>query len=158
MKEYLFSVLGASLVAVAVIHILPDGAKSAKQLRLLVSLALVCAVAAPISGLTVDGISEFFSSVTESGRVNVDAEEKYYSSLTEMSAAELELLLQARISSELSLNARDLAVTVEAEEREGVFCPTRVAVGLSGAAVFADPYAIEELVESLVDCDCDTYY
>lgn len=158
MKEYLFSVLGASLVAVAVIHILPDGAKSAKQLRLLVSLALLCTVAAPISGLTVDGVAEFFSSVTESGRVNVGAEEKYYSALTKTSATELESLLQSRISSELSLSKEDLAVTVEAEERDGVFCPTRVAVGLSGAAIFADPYAIEELVESLVGCDCDTYY
>ena len=158
MKEYLFSVLGASLAAVAVIHLLPDGAKSAKQLRLLVSLALLCTVAAPLSSLTVDGVSDFFSSITESGRVDTGAEEKYYSALTELSSAELESLLRTRISSELSLNAHDLTVTVEAEERDGVFCPTRVAVGLSGAAIFADPYEIEELVESLVGCDCDTYY
>ncbi|MBQ8388023.1 MAG: hypothetical protein IJX46_03775 [Clostridia bacterium] len=158
MKEYLFSVLGASLATVAVIHLLPDGAKSTKQLKLLVSLALLCTVAAPLSGLTVDGVSDFFSSITESGRVDTDAEEKYYSALTELSSAELESLLRTRISSELSLNAHDLTVTVEAEERDGVFYPTRVAVGLSGAAIFADPYEIEELVESLVGCDCDTYY
>lgn len=158
MKEYLFSVLGASLAAVAVIHLLPEGAKSTKQLRLLVSLTLLCTVAAPLGDFTVDGVAEFFSSVTESGRIDTDAEEKYYAALTEMSAAELESVLRSRISSELALSERDLTVTVEAEERDGVFCPTRVAVGLSGTAVFADPYAIEELVESLVGCHCDTYY
>lgn len=158
MKEYIFSVLGASLAAAAVIRLLPDNAKSAKQLRLLASLAIVCTVAAPLGGLTVDGVADFFSSITESVRTETDAEEKYYAALIKMSTAELESVLRARISSELSLSEDDLTVTVEAEEREGVFYPTRVAVGLSGAAVLANPYRIEELVESLVGCDCDTYY
>jgi hypothetical protein len=157
-REYLFSVLGAALSSSVILLLLPERAASGKFMKLLVSLAVICTVAAPITLATEGTVGDFFFSFTEGVRGDSSAEEKYYDILTNLGEAELERLLTERISEDLSLKAGDISVKVEADEADGVFCPTRVTVGISGMAVFTDPREIEELVEGLVGCDCDTYY
>lgn len=157
MREYLFSVMGAAFVSSLILLILPDSAKGKKQVGTIISLAIICTVASPLSGLSFDGLGEIFSSVND-GAGATDAEDIYYGQLTELGCRELERLLGERISDAFSLSPGEFSVTVEAQEKEGQFVPTRVAVGLYGMAVFADPYAIEDFVSSLAGCDCDTYY
>ena len=157
MREYLFSVIGASFAASLIMLILPDRAKGKKQLGVIISLSLICTVTSPLAGLSLDGLGDIISSLTDGADVS-DAEGIYYAQLTKLGCEELEGLLTERISNAFSLSPDHIDVTVEAEEREGQFVPVRVAVGLYGMAIFTDPYALEDFVSSLVGCDCDTYY
>lgn len=157
MREYLFSVIGASFAASLILLVLPDKAKGKKGVCAIISLSVICAVASPISGLSLDGLGDIISSVTDGADAS-DAEDIYYTQLIKLGCKELEGLLTERITNAFSLSPEDVDVTVEAEEREGQFVPVRVAVGLRGMAIFADPYDLEDFVSSLVGCDCDTYY
>ena len=158
MREYIFTVLGAALVAGAVMLILPQNAKCARQVKLIVSLCVTCAVSAPLAALAGADVTDFLGSLTFGAYGESGAEEIYYGVLTELGASELEELLTARICENFGLRQVDLNVTVEACGDGGSFRPTRVAVGLSGAAVLTDPYEIEEYVTSLVGCTCETYW
>ncbi len=158
MKEYIFSVIGAALVAGVVSLLLPEGSGNSRVVRMLAALCVLCALAAPLSGKACDGdltgiFEDILNTVPEDG-----AEDKYYEILTGIGRAELEKKLSELICREFSANESDITVTVEAVEADGVFAVRRVRVGLRAAAIFLDPYELEDFVEGLVGADCDTYY
>ena len=49
MKEYICGIVGAALVVSVALLVLPDDA-SAREVRLLGTLALICVIAAPLAG------------------------------------------------------------------------------------------------------------
>ena len=159
MREYIFSIIGASVITAVITLFLPEGGDVSKHVKLLASLAVLCMIAAPVTELSgLWDIGGFFDSLTNVETGDSEAENKYYDVLTEMGSAELEKKLSELVCEKFSIDTKDIKIDVEASEREGVFCVDRVAVGLFGAAVLKSPYEIEEYISSLVGCDCDTYY
>lgn len=157
MKEYIFSLIGASIICALIGLFLPPSGVS-KYVRLLCSFCVLCVIAAPISGVFCGGIEDIFYIPIYENDAQKDAQDKYYHVLTELSERELCLRLTELICKEFSISAENIEVSAEAVERDGVFSAERICVGLFGAAVLADPYDIEAFVESLVGCDCDVYY
>ena len=156
MREYIFSIIGASLIAAVITLFLPEGREISKYVKLLVSLAVICVIANPFGNSSGKlEISEFFSSLIP--EQSVGGEEKYYGVLTDIGERELEKKLQTLICEKFSISADDIEITVEAHEENGVLTLDRVAVGLYRAAVLKNPYEIEEYVSELVGCDCETY-
>ena len=82
MTEYIFSIIGASVICAVIILFLPDGELS-KYVRLLASLALLCTIALPaMDFFRADSLNGFFDSLTEGVENSSLAEEKYYGVLT----------------------------------------------------------------------------
>ena len=158
MKEYIFSVIGAAIVTAVIVLFLPDGELS-KYVRLLASLALVCAIALPSADIfgqnRIDG---FFSSLIPETENVLSAEKEYYDSLTKLTAGELEAELSHRVCKKFGIAEENIELTVIAEEKDGVFCINSVKIGLFGTAVIKNPYDIEAYVEELTAADCDIYY
>ena len=158
MREYIFSIIGASLIAAVITLFLPEGKDISKYVKLLVSLAVICVIVNPFEnasgGLT---ISEWFSALIPNVEESA-AQDKYYGVLTDIGERELEKRLEDLICEKFSIGADDIEITVEAHEENGTLTLDRVAVGLYRAAVLKDPYEIEEYVSELVGCACETYY
>lgn len=158
MKEYMFSLIGASLIAGIVSLFLPEGSANSRVVKMLAALCVISALAVPLSGASCDGnVSGIFDSILESTS-DLGAEDKYYGILTELGRDELEKKLTELICEKFSVDENNISVSVEALADGGEFSVRRVAIGLRGVAVFCDPYDIEEFVTSLVGVDCDTYY
>lgn len=158
MKEYIFSVIGAAIVTAVIVLFLPDGELS-KYVRLLASLALVCAIALPSADIfgqnRIDG---FFSSLIPETENGLSAEKEYYDSLTKLTAGELEAELSRRVCKKFGIAEENIELTVIAAEKDGVFCINSVKIGLFGTAVIKNPYDIEAYVQDLTAADCDIYY
>ena len=158
MKEYIFSLIGASLIAGIVSLFLPEGSSNSKAVKMLAALCVISVLAAPLSGASCDGdLSGIFDPILES-TPQLGAEDEYYGILTELGQKELEKKLTELICENFSIDENNISVSVEALADGGEFSVRRVAIGLHGAAVFCNPYDIEEFVTSLVGVDCDTYY
>lgn len=158
MKEYIFSIIGAAIVTAVIVLFLPDGELS-KYVRLLASLALVCAIALPSADIIgQNGIDDFLSSLMPDTEGGLDAKKEYYESLTKLTSAELEAELSRRVCKKFGIAEENLELTVIAAEKDGVFCINSVKIGLFGAAVIKNPYDIEAYVQDLTAADCDIYY
>jgi hypothetical protein len=157
-REYIFSVIGAALIVTAVSLFLPEGGIS-KYVRLLASFCALCTIVSPAFGLA-SGLDIFslVDLITEDDSAMLDAEKKYYDILTELQKEELEIALSELVCEKFGIKKDDIKINVDAREKDGVFCAERVRVGLFFGAVIKNPYDIENYVESLVGCDCDTYY
>lgn len=157
MREYIFSIIGASVIAAVVTLFLPEGKEISKYVKLLVSLAVICVIVNPFGNSAGRlEISEWFSSLIP--EQSEDGEEKYYGVLTEIGERELEKKLCALVCEKFSIAEGDIEITAEAHEENGVLTLDRIAVGLYRAAVLKDPYEIEAYVSELVGCACETYY
>ncbi len=147
------------MISAVIMLFLPDGSESSKYVKLLASLSVLCAIAAPLGSFSLgNGAEGIFDQLLEGVGDDHGAEEKYYGVLVGIGSEELEKKLCELVCDKFLIEKENIKIDVEASEKEGVFCVDRVTVGLSGAAVFKDPYDIEEYIGSLVGCDCDTYY
>ena len=82
MREYIFSIIGAALIAAVITLFLPDGKDISKYVKLLVSLAVICVIVNPFGNLSGKvELSDFFSSLIPENAMG-GAEEKYYGVLT----------------------------------------------------------------------------
>ena len=158
MKEYLLTVIAASL-AVSVVGILsPSGEKGgiSKHVGLVSALVLVCVVISPVKSVleTLRGWSEgdvpIYGEMSEEDYLDLintqnDAASKKY--FTQM--------LTERLQTQFALKDGTVRCSVQWQTREGEASPTHVTVLLSGNAIWKDPHEIESYVTALLDCPCD---
>ena len=158
MKEYLLTVVAASL-AVSVIGILsPAGEKGGlgKHVGLVSALILVCLIASPIKGALemlrgwADGEIPVLDElpVIDYGELSVaenDAASKRY----------FTNVLTERIASQFSLDSETVRCAVQWQTRKEQAYPTHVTVILSGRSILQNPHEIEAYVSALLDCTCD---
>lgn len=158
MSNYLIGVVSA-IVAGAVAELLPpeeEGEKGGgRALKLVVSLLILCVVALPLLDVLVDGglparINAIFDELdaAESNALDQYATQTLaYIRSASADAAEEEIA--ALLAERFGLPVDRCRVEVTLGEGEEGITLAGVKVYLSGSAIFADPYAIEEYLTAL---------
>lgn len=156
MKEYICGVVGSAMVISILMLMLPDSA-SEKELRLLGAVALICVIAAPLAGAA-GRVRGFF----ESGIGEVTAAESaggvsdgLIAALEEQSADEIGAALRDKICGRFGLDEADVTVRPQVAVKDGAVTLERVFVIFTGRAMWQDPHAVKEYVESVAGVPCE---
>lgn len=162
-REYLLTVVLTAFVCGLAELLLPDGEEgSGRAFGLLASLLVLCVIIAPISRLTADGMDEIksYADAFFDGLSGEIPDESTYRTqlmacILSSGEADAERAVSQQIAHRFALSADELQVRLawSAEDAETVRL-SGVTVLLSGAAVFADPYAIEDYLEMLFGVEC----
>ena len=157
MKDYLFSLLGASL-CIALISLLSPNGSSAKYVRLLSALFLICVLISPMHGL-IDGIRDLANGelrLPEWGDTDSsDAEQELQSTLDNASKSYFLQSLTQMLEREFSISPGELRCSAVWTAVAGdQIKPSRIHVLLSGSAIWKDPKKIELFINELLGCEC----
>ena len=144
-----------------IIRILAPEGETKKYINLLAGLCAVCVVIAPfgsvIKALTAkDG--GFFDGVLDKASGQSDYESVYFENIKKHGAESLEEGLEKLISEKFGIKRENFSVSALMTYSGNLLEVERVAVYLKPAAVFADPHAIKDYINSLFDCPCDIIY
>lgn len=155
MKEYVLSLLCASVV-IALVGILAPNA-TASQLKLVASLFFICVLAAPIPRF-LESIPDLMQELT--GAVEKDDLEENYreqtnAALESASKTYLAQTLTSFLEQRFSIPVGEVRCTILWEKDESV-SPEKVTVILSGSAIWKNPNDIEAAVRELLGCECVT--
>ena len=160
MKSYLLGVLAASILAILVTQISPDGERGgiAKHIRLITSLFLICTLLSPIQAL-IQGLPNLINGIrlpdiTDSAE-QPNYQEQLDEALRQASKDYFTDMLAQTLCADLSLSQEDLRCHVSWDADCSELTPTRVTVMLSGRAIWKDPAQIRSLVSTLIGCPCD---
>lgn len=160
-KNYLLTVIGASLLAALIGILAPkgEGEGLSKHLRLLTSLFLICVMISPIKGLTETVTGWINGDVTFPWEETED-EDHYREQMDEaLESASKEYFtrqLTEAIKSQFSMEDGSVRCQIRWESNQEELRPARVAVILSGASIWKNPEHIEAFVEELLHCECVT--
>lgn len=161
MKNYLLTLIAASLVAVLVGILSPDGERGgiAKHMKLLTSLFLVCVLINPLqSGIV--GLQKLMRGELSLPALDGTEQEDYLDEMEgALNGASVNYfcdMLTETIEGQFAIEKGSVRCLVQWEQTDGTLTPTRVTVVLSGKAVWKDPHAIEAFVTELLGCDCTT--
>lgn len=157
MKDYFFTLIGASLCVMLVSLLSPPGG-SAKYVRLLTALFLICVIVSPVGGW-IENIRDLANGdipLPEWGTTtDEDAKEELQNTLGSASKTYFLQSLTQMLESEFSISAGEIrcsAVWREAEDGQTV--PAEIHVLLSGRAIWKDPKKIEAYIYELLGCAC----
>ena len=160
MKDYLFSILAASLV-VSLIGILSPGGKGngiGKHLKLLTALFLIAVLISPIRA-GMERIIAFTNGELSFPGLEQPAPPDYREDMDQalQSASKLYVnqLLTQTLQREFSVTEGEIRCHILWDDtKAGELTPIRVTVVLSGKAIWKDPAPIKELVTTLFGCEC----
>lgn len=156
--EYLIHVVSAVVAGTLAELLPPDGEEgSGRMLKLLVSLLILCVIALPLLELLsgapdalLGQIEDYFDALEEDGQTVYD---EYAAQTMEYiraeSADQAEIELAALLASHFDISRENIQVEITLSSGEEGISLKKVTVLLSGSAVFADPYAIEEYLAVL---------
>ena len=154
MKDYLLSLLAASLCAALVGILAPSS--SQKHLRFLAALFLICVLIAPLprvisSASSTDSLTDLIGG---SGSDTSEYEKKMEEALEQASGAYFAEMLTQLIEERFSIAEGSVRCAIKWTEGGTQFAPERVTVILSGSAIWKKPAEIEAFVSSLLGCAC----
>ena len=157
MKDYFFTLIGASLCVMLISLLAPPGGSS-KYVRLLTSLFLICVIVSPVGGW-IENIRDIANGKLPPPEWGAsdgeDAEEELQNTLNSASKDYFLQSLTQMLEAEFSISAGEIhcnAVWREAED--GQLLPKEIHVLLSGAAIWKDPKKIESYIYELLGCSC----
>ena len=158
MKEYLFSLVFASILASLFVLLCPAGRGMEKSFRTVVSLLLLLAVFSPLVRALGDLESFDFGDMSE---ILGAAEEEHSSdrlveSLERYGAEYVNAEIRADVCSAFEIADENCRAVASFEMREGAICLRRISIILSGKAIWRDPHEIEDYVEEKYGCRCVT--
>ncbi len=155
MKEYLLSLLAASL-CVALVGILAPGS-SQKYIRFIASLFLICVLVTPLprvlSSISApEGLPDLIGGSSQPS----DYKDRMEEALEQASGAYFAEMLTQLIEERFSIPEGSVRCTVKWQDGGDRLTPERVTVILSGSAIWKNPSEIEAFVSSLLGCECVT--
>ena len=146
MKEYLLSILVASLASALLLHLLPEKSTLKKGVRLLSALLLLSLLLSPLSGAK-EALTEFLSgNLWNEESLREGYQQQSDDSILSHSKEYLETLVKEGLIKNFSLREEDLRVHFIMEEGE----PKKVLLLLSGKAIWQDSAKLEDFVEDLL--------
>ena len=161
MKNYLLTLIAASLVAVLIGILSPDGERGgiAKHMKLLTSLFLVCVLISPLqSGIV--GLQKLMNGELSLPELDSTQQEDHLQQMEDiLNGASVNYfcdMLTETLEQNFSIENGSVRCLVEWEQTGETLTPTRVTVVLSGKAIWKDPRQIEAFVSELLGCDCVT--
>ena len=159
MGTYLITLITASLVAAVVGILTPDGERGgiAKHMQLLISLALLCMMIAPVKD-AIAALTELAGGEWVAPELGATQEEDYREKMEEAmqnaSGSYLAELLTDALEREFSIASGEVRCAIRWQATDGAVQPSRVTVILSGRAIWVDPAPIERYVSDLLGCEC----
>lgn len=169
MKNYLISVITVAICASLAGYMTVDNDKGgngiSKDLRMLSSICILLAVILPLSPLisNIGDISAKLESTLEilkfktiEGADKEKYEKIFNSQLLDISVSEAENTVRDLIVQKFNISDEDCFIEITLNgnsDREQYF--EKITVTLRGQAIWNDPYAIEEYIESTIGCECD---
>ena len=161
MKNYFLTLIAASLVAVLVGILSPDGERVgiAKHMKLLTSLFLVCVLINPLqSGIV--GLQKLMNGELSLPELDGSGQEDHLQQMEDvLNGASVNYfcdMLTETIEGQFSIEKGSVRCLVEWEQTGETLTPGRVTVILSGKAIWKDPREIEAFVSELLGCECVT--
>ena len=156
-KEYLLSLLAASVLIAMLGMLAPDGGIG-KHLRFLLSLFLICVLASPLSSLP-NWISDLQNAdLRLPWEEQTDMEEDYSQQMEEaLSASSKEYFNQSltqMLTQRFDAENGTLRCVTEWDTNGDELRPKRITVLLSQSAIWKDPQAIRSFVAELLECEC----
>lgn len=157
MKDYFFTLIGASLCVMMISLLAPPGGSS-KYVRLLTSLFLICVIISPVGGWIekIQNLADGGIPLPEWGDSNDEhAKEEMQNTLHSASKDYFLQSLTQMLEEKFSISAGEIhcnAVWREAED--GQIRPKEIHVLLSGRAIWNDPKRIESFIYELLGCSC----
>lgn len=164
MKEYVFTIVGISLVCAFARMLSPENDEKGTQqyIKLLCGFLLLCAVIEPIvaamSSLRNTENNVFDDILNLEVLLEEDYEKIYNGTLITYSEESVSEGLKEMLMSELRLGAEDIDVYVELVEAKDKFIAQRAVIELRGEGIFADPRDIEKYVNGTLGCECEIIY
>lgn len=166
MKSYLISVVTVALCSSLAVYMAAekDGGGIGKDLRMLGALCVILSIILPLSPVLSDigNIGDKLESMLEIlkfGSTEVTDSEEYAkifnSQLIKSSVSEAQSTLKDLISQKFSIDKDDCSIEIVLRDGAEVeIYPEKIIITLKGQAVWKDPYAIEEYLKGIVECDC----
>ena len=153
MKEYLLSLLAASLCAALVGILAPSNFQ--KYVRFISSLFLICVLVAPLPRVlssinAPDGLPDLIGSSSASS----DYKDRMEEALEQASGTYFAEMLTQLIEERFSISEGTVRCSVKWRDGGDRLTPERVTVILSGSAIWKNPSEIESFVGSLLGCEC----
>lgn len=161
MTAYLFSIIGASLVAALIGILSPEGEGGgiAKHLRLLTALFLLCTLIAPLKNamqmLAELADREWKLPQTDSSD-SADYHDRLEEALENASTSYFTQMLTQALENTFSIETGQVRCNIQWSQKDDQWKPNRVTVILSGAAIWKDPEKLESFVRELLGCECVT--
>ena len=155
MKEYLLSLLCASVVITLVGILAPNA--TASQLKLIGSLFFICILAAPIPRVleSIPDLMQELTGVSEKEDLEEDYREQTNAALESASKTYLAQTLTSLLEQRFSIPTGEVRCMILWEDGDAVR-PQKVTVILSGSAIWKNPNEIEATVRELLSCECVT--
>ncbi len=158
MKEYLISIVAASLIAALLGILAPEGSGKglSKHVRLLSALFLLCVLITPLKYISetvrdlINGNITWEAPPTDSKE---DYDEELKQSFNASSKVYFAQLLLNRLETEFKIPTGEVRCSIQWENEEETR-PLRISIILSGSSVWRDPKPIENYVEELLGCEC----
>lgn len=166
MKNYLISVITVAICSSLVGYIVTedDGGGIGKNLRMVGAICLILAIVLPLSPVLGDigNISDKLESALEIlkfGGTDMSDTEEYAKlfnyQLINSSISEAQNILNDLICQKFSIEKDDcyVEISVSNGSKEDISIE-KVIVTLKDQALWKDPYAIEEYIRNMLECDC----
>lgn len=157
MDGYVLSLVGAALIS-ALVGVLAPVGSTAKYVKLITSLFLICVLISPVKGLIV-GLRELINGDFSFSQKQEQAEEDFRLQAESLTNETAKLyftdMLTARILSRFSISPDELRCAVD-WSTDGSPQPTQITVFLSGHAIWQDTHAIEAFVTELIGVPCQS--
>ena len=157
MREYVMTLLGASLLTGILGTLCPKGHK--KHLRLLCGLCMIDMLISPLPSYLENAEQNLLELGEETGGEAEDVyDEIYYQALSNANVWQIEKMTKRLIIQEFSLSSDDLSVSVFISDEEDRILLKNATVSLSGKAILTDPREIVRVVEEYLGCPCNVVY
>ena len=159
MKGYIFSLLGAAIIAGIAEVVVPagEGGGLKKQIRAVSSLIILCVIIAPAGkriDFDFDSIADAIFGDFEEGGDYQKYEDIMKDGLTAAGLKNIESGLAVLLSDRFGVPEGECEVRAFAEGGGDDAYLSKVVIELSGGSIFKNPYEIEDYVSELLDCEC----
>ena len=159
MTEYIFGIIGVSILVGVIDVICPDGGGFKKYMRLLSGLTVAVMLLSPMGNILSYFSTSFWGELD--GMIYEESEreeyqDRLYESLENASRESIEESIEKILYERFDIKSGDADASAELERVDGELVVKKLMVILRGAAIFKDPYEIEEYFASLLGCECVT--
>lgn len=159
MSEYILSIIGVAVLVGVVDILTPENASLSKYSRLIAGLVVAVMLLSPLRGF-VSYLSGSFWGELEGAVSREEESEKYedilIGGLESATRKNVEDGVLEILSESFNIKEENASVHVKLVRLEEALHVENLTICLSGTAIFANTYEIEEYFTSLLGCECVT--
>ena len=155
MKNYLLTVILASVSIGLCEIILPSKNGIAKYVKLIGMLVILCAVVSPIGDMLNSFDTGFLNSIKEKIDGMENQEQEYekilYDALEKFSLSDAQKIIRESVCKKFDISDNECEVLITINNVNKI---NEIKILLSGKSIFKNPYEIEAYVRNTYSCEC----